>query len=106
MIDYKLIGARVKALRQARGVTQEALAEQIDITPVYLSKIENGHVRPTLDLLDALCTVLQGDLDTLFSGVSPSAPNYQNERVLELLQRLSPQVKPIALSLLEQLTNL
>ena len=106
MIDYKLIGTRIKTQRQAQHITQEALAERVNVTPVYLSKIENGHVRPTLDLLDAVCAALGYDLNALFSGVSPNTPDYQNERVLELFQELAPSVKPVALTLLEQLKTI
>ena len=51
MVDYKVIGLRLKTYRQQAGLTQETVAERAGITVVYLSKIENGHVRPTIDLL-------------------------------------------------------
>ena len=53
MVDYQLIGARLKARREAARQTQEEAAEAAEITPVYLSKIENGHAKPTLDTLAA-----------------------------------------------------
>ena len=31
-IDYKLIGARVKRARKARGITQEVLAERLNVS--------------------------------------------------------------------------
>ena len=58
MLDYKEIGARIKWKRKEKGITQESLAERVDISTVYLSKIENGHVHPALDLLDAICGAL------------------------------------------------
>ena len=106
MIDYKLIGLRIKTMRQKSKVTQEELAEKVDITTVYLSKIENGHVRPTIDLLDSICIAMNYNLDTLFLDSSPNSDNYQNELVLQLFRACSPQVKPIALELLEKLSKL
>lgn len=48
MIDYATIGKRIQTKRQERNITQEKLAEQVGISVVYLSKIENGRVYPTL----------------------------------------------------------
>lgn len=42
MIDYAAIGKRIQKKRQERSITQEKLAEQVGISVVYLSKIENG----------------------------------------------------------------
>ena len=106
MVDYKVIGSRIKGFRVAAGLTQENVAERVGITVVYLSKIENGHVRPTIDLLQAICTVINCDLGGIFCDVSPAAQGYQNERVLELFHSCSPEVKPIALNLLAQLAKL
>ena len=80
--------------------------ERVGITVVYLSKIENGHVRPTIDLLQAICAAVDCDLGSIFCDVSPSERGYQNERVLELFHACSPEVKPIALNLLAQLAKL
>lgn len=38
------LGRRVQELREARGLTQDALAEQLSITPQYLRAIEAGGV--------------------------------------------------------------
>lgn len=106
MIDYKLIGLRIKSMRQKNKITQEELSERVDITTVYLSKIENGHVRPTIDLLDSICTAMNYNLNALFLDSSPNSDYYQNELVLQLFRSCSPQVKPIALELLEKLSKL
>ena len=38
-IDYKLIGERIKEARKKAGLSQEKLAEMIDVTTVYVCKI-------------------------------------------------------------------
>ena len=48
MIDYELIGSRLKEARKTAGLTQEELADQVFLSTVYLSRIENGKVFPTL----------------------------------------------------------
>ena len=106
MIDYKVIGRRIKARRQEAHLTQELVAERVNITTVYLSKIENGHVRPTIDLLCAICLTLQCDIADILADASPVRDTYQNEQVVKLFNACSPTVKPIALNLLEQLAKL
>lgn len=44
----KLIGARIKALRIAAGLTQEALAWDCDLDKGYLSHVEAGSRLPSL----------------------------------------------------------
>lgn len=48
---YCEIGKSIKGQRKARRMTQETLAAQLDITSQYLSRIERGVVRPSLELL-------------------------------------------------------
>lgn len=71
-LDYAAIGGRLQARRKELGITQEDAAERAGITVVYLSKIENGRVHPTLDLLDRLCCVLEYDLARAFTGPLPT----------------------------------
>ena len=106
MLDYRIIGERLKIKRKRARLTQEEVAELVNITVVYLSKIENGHVRPTLDLLCQICEIVGLDLGDLFSGVSTNSAEYQNEKIVQLFNACSPAVKPIALELLAKLSEL
>lgn len=106
MIDYSIIGKRIQTQRQAQGITQEKLAERVGISTVYLSKIENGRVYPTLETLSAICTELDTELAAILSSTEVARKDYANDRVLELFNACSIRVKPIALSLLEELSKL
>lgn len=92
MVDYKVTGNRIKNYRQASMMTQEKLTELVGITVVYLSKTEDGHVRPSIDLLDAICEALHCDLGNTFQSLSPSSVNYQNEKVLDLFNACSSSI--------------
>lgn len=39
---YKKIGAKIVFYRKLKSMTQEKLADEVGITPQYLSRIENG----------------------------------------------------------------
>ena len=106
MIDYKLIGRRIQQFREAAGLTQDAVSESAEITTVYLSKIENGHVNPSLEALNRICLAIHCDLSEILSDTTPYADRYQNETVIRLFRACSPAVKPIALELLESLSKI
>ena len=48
---YILIGARIRALRQSKGLTQQTLADECDMEKPNLSRIENGNTNPTIKSL-------------------------------------------------------
>ena len=61
MKEKQLLGRRIKRLRTRLGLTQDTLAEQIRISPKYLSSIERGRENPTLDTLLRLARSLKVD---------------------------------------------
>jgi len=56
-------GAKIRRLRQNRGLTQAALAERLGISTTYLNLLENGRRRLTPDLLIRLTRTLSIDLE-------------------------------------------
>ena len=59
-------GQRLKTLRKARGITQEALAEMIKRTPETVSNIERGKYSPNLDTLERISVALEISLSSVF----------------------------------------
>jgi len=51
------LGARIKALRQERGLLQKQLAEKAGLTASMVSQIESGRLTPTLPTLGKLAGV-------------------------------------------------
>jgi transcriptional regulator with XRE-family HTH domain len=86
MDERKRLGRRLQRLRRLRGLTQEQLAERIDINPKYLSSVERGEENPTLDLLLRLGEGLQVELPELFQyaqeGESRDRLRQQMERLV------------------------
>jgi transcriptional regulator with XRE-family HTH domain len=62
-IDYVAIGKRLKDLRRKKDVTQEQLAERADITPTYLSNIENAHSKASLPTFVKIANGLECGVD-------------------------------------------
>jgi transcriptional regulator with XRE-family HTH domain len=57
--DWRRRGMKLKKLRQARGWTQEQLAKKVDVSRVTIGRIEIGHSRPSLDLLERLAKLFK-----------------------------------------------
>lgn len=52
------IGERIKFYREDRGLTQEQLAEAIEVSPQYISDLERGVVGISIPTLKRLCAHL------------------------------------------------
>ncbi len=59
------MGARIRRLREARGMTQEKLSDSADIGRVTLVRIEKGEQSPRLETLMALARALDVPLEEL-----------------------------------------
>lgn len=62
-VDYKAIGQRIKIARIKKGVTQETVADLIDITPAHMSNVETGKTKVSLPTL--IANALSVSVDTL-----------------------------------------
>ena len=54
----------LKTLRERRGLTQQQLANLVGAHRVTIAKLENGTLRPGVDLLEALTKVLRVSVTT------------------------------------------
>ena len=61
-VDYKLIGNRIKDARKRSGLTQEVMSEKLGVSVGYVSQIERGITKISLDLLAAISTILNCDI--------------------------------------------
>lgn len=52
------LGSRVKRLREAKGLSQEALAHDADVHRTYVSGVERGVRNPTVTVMEKLATGL------------------------------------------------
>ncbi len=62
------IGEQVRIAREQAKMTQEMLAEKIDVSPQYISDLERGVVGIALPTLKKLCTTLGVASDQILFG--------------------------------------
>ena len=68
-MDMVAIGSRIKAAREQAQLTQEELAEIIDISPTHMSVIERGVKTPKLDTFVKIANALNISSDALLQDV-------------------------------------
>ena len=66
--DLKESGARIQALRKQKGLTQEQLAEKLNINTNSLGKIERGFNGLSIDLLIEIGVFFGTSLDYIIRG--------------------------------------
>lgn len=69
------IGERIKKAREKKNLTQEKLAEVIDVSTQYISDLERGVVGASLSTLKAICIALEITSDSLLFGEVPESTN-------------------------------
>ena len=64
-LDLKVVGARIRSARQAQKLTQAVLAERAYLTSQFVSRIETGNERASVDAYYRIATVLGLTVDDL-----------------------------------------
>lgn len=74
---YLIFGQNIQEYRKKQGRTQEELAAALDCDQKYVSRLENGYARPTLDICLRIANFLQASIDDLLEGayVFQRSPN-------------------------------
>ena len=90
-IDYSVIGSRIKQARLAKNMTQEDLADKIDISVAFLSRVERGKSHINLKRLNQLCDLLDVSEGYLLNGASSSSENYLDKEFTDLIKSVSPE---------------
>jgi transcriptional regulator with XRE-family HTH domain len=62
----KRFGLRVKELRLALGMSQEAFADHCGFARSYMSRVERGGANPSLDAIETLATAFGVEVAELF----------------------------------------
>ncbi|SPF40547.1 putative transcriptional regulator [Candidatus Desulfosporosinus infrequens] len=97
------VSMNVKHFRKLKGLTQERLAEKVEVSPVYISYLECGSKVPSLVLLAKIADALEIDPALLFiqdddptnleiknlvgtvSGLEKSTIQFINEMIIAFL---------------------
>ena len=94
-MDAVKVGARIKAARKVRRLTQAELAQEVDITPKYLSNIECGAKVPKLETFIEIANALEVDANTLLVDVLTVSSAIISTEISELSPHERKRIKRI-----------
>jgi len=80
------VGAAIRRLRSAQGLTLSEVSERAQISAAMLSRLETGAVRPSLETVAAVSAALGADLPMLFRGLQAQPSDAQLVRKGEGLE--------------------
>ena len=86
-------GKRVKEIRKGKGITQEQLAESVNIEPPNISKIECGMHFPQPDKIEKIAKVLDVDIKDLLVNFITDTVNNCEPKTLELIYKFVYNIK-------------
>lgn len=86
-----LLGKRLQKARKEKGITQESLAEIVDLTPEHVSRIENGKKDVYLSKLALWCDALDVPIEEMLTGAVMPANPAHNRQFAEIAQGCSEE---------------
>ena len=66
-MDYKTLGQNIRRLRVTQGFRQEDLAEKCECSASHIGQIENGRVKPSLEMTVRIANALNATTDQLLA---------------------------------------
>lgn len=82
-LDFKTIGMKIKERRQSQSVTQEYLANLLEVNPSHISNIECGRANPSLTALVKIANILKCSVDYFISGEYTFTIDKDKEKTLD-----------------------
>lgn len=92
---------RLATLRKARGLTQQALADQVGIATLQVHRYESGTSQPTLDVIRRLAIALGVSADMLVFDEKERGPSDALRYQFETISRMSEHEQEMVRGLLD-----
>ena len=97
-LNYKMIGKRIRRFRLSKNITQEELAFQINTSASYISHIECGNKKASLQKLYEISEVLGVTLDDLIYNAKEQSSGEYSKEFGELLSLCSVEDQKLLLN--------
>ncbi len=91
VVDYTLIGRRIKYARMRNKITQEEMAAKLDVSVAFYSRVERGTSHVNLARIIEISDILGMSVAFFITGVSEEANNYLDVEFKELLEKCTPK---------------
>lgn len=95
------MGDRIKEVRKKRRLTQEQLAEQVDVTVEYISQLERGLSTPSMQVFIKLLETLDASADYLLRDMVSTNNPYGDKQIAARLERLAPKQRQALMAIID-----
>ncbi len=82
-MNYEIMGKNISSMRNKNHLTQEQLAEKIDVSTVFISQIETAVRKPSLETIYKISIALNTTIDTLTGNESLQSKYDEIAKLLE-----------------------
>ena len=100
-MDYVALGGRIRQERLKLKLTQERLAEDVDLSTAYIGQIERGERSVTLGTLVLIVNRLGVTVDCLLSNAAAYQNTVSENLMLQFLSDRSEDEKMLAVNLIK-----
>ena len=104
-MNRKLLGKRIREERMRIGLTQEQIAEYIDVSTTYIGLVERGERSVTLEKLVLLAECFHVTIDSLLREAPSPESSDMAEQLQFLWNRASTDEQEKILSIMDILLN-
>jgi len=95
VFDQKALGTRIRNLRNERQLTQEQLAEIMNISAMHLRNIESGRKSGSIDLICDFSEYFEVSTDYLLKGKDTAGRTAIRQELLAEMEKLSALVRQL-----------
>ena len=103
-MDYYKFGQRIRKLRKARGLSQENLAEMLDISVTHMSHIETANTKMSFSLIIKIAEILDVSLDYLVYDKDRNENSF-SQQIAEITSNCSDKDKRIILDTVKAMVD-
>ena len=94
-MDYYKIGQRIRKYRKACDLSQEVLAEYVNISTTHMSHIETGSTKLSLPVLVAIADKLGVRTDDLLTDADYPTKNAAVSDIYDVLDQCTPKAAKV-----------
>lgn len=104
-MDLSPVGSRIKAARENKKLTQEELAEMVELSPAHISVIERGVKPPKLETFVRIANALDVSADSLLVDVVENSTKGIACELYDYMSALSKKEREKVLTVVRVMTE-
>ncbi len=89
--DSSILANRIRTIRNSKGWTQLRLAEEVNVHPTYISRIESCKKLPTFYMISRIAEALEVyTFELLLNDAKLNSSDYKKKKIINIVKESSP----------------